>query len=158
MSAERRHSMYADLRTTLSNLSRMSSDDATAFFASLASAPRNDLVKVQWTVTYDGMGRDMISMADISLVHASDVLLQVWLRNAAGGIWIPEIQPWEMSGVEFTPEQSVTATKVGLVDSKWTQDDIGRRYHYELWGFLRHEGAVETFVFEKWATYPSDAA
>ena len=148
--------MYADLQVTLSSVSRMSSEESSTFFAKIASQSRNDLVKVQWSVTYDKLGRDMISIADVSLVHGPDALLQVWLKNAAGGVWVPELQPWEISGVEFKPEQSVASARLGLLDSKWTDNDIGQKYHYQLWGYLLHEAKVESFAFEKWADYPGD--
>lgn len=149
--------MYSDLNVTQSNLSRMSSQEAATFFAGIAGQSRNNLVNVQWSVTYDELGHDMHSVADVSLVHASDALLQVWLKNAAGGIWIPEMQPWEISVVEFKPQQAITSAKVGLLDSKWTSEDIGRTYHYQLWGYLVHAGKVESFALEKWAAYPGDA-
>jgi hypothetical protein len=71
----------------------MSAQEAAAFVEKIASTSRNDLVKAQWSVTYDELGHDMISVADVSLVNVGDALLQVWLRNAAAGIWIPELQP-----------------------------------------------------------------
>lgn len=149
--------MIVDVQKTLSDLSNMSSEETSAFLAKIASAAQNDLVKTQWNVTYDQLGHDMISVADVSVVNASDGLLQVWLLNAASGIWIPELQPWEISVVEFKPDQKIASTKLGLLDSKWTGDDIGRKYHYRLWGYVLHKGKAELFSFEKWAVYPGDA-
>lgn len=149
--------MSTDHPVTATKLARMSSEESAAFFAEISSKSRNDLVKFAWSVTYDPLGKDMYSVVDVTLVHEADALLQLWLRNSAGGIWIPEIQPWEASLVEFRPEQSVTSAKLGLLDSKWTGDDIGRRYQYQMWGYLLHDERVESFSAEKWGTYPGDA-
>jgi hypothetical protein len=149
--------MLTPVHEALASLCKMSAQEAAAFVEKIASTSRNDLVKAQWSVTYDELGHDMISVADVSLVYVGDALLQVWLRNAAAGIWIPELQPWEISVVEFKPEQSITSAKLGLLDSEWTGDDMGREYHYQLWGFVFHNGKAESFAFDKWAVYPGDA-
>jgi len=149
--------MHEDIRASTKAITTMSSQEAESFFAQLVAGSKNELVKIQWDVTYDRLGKDMHSVAQISLVHEGDALLQVWLKNAAGGIWIPETQPWEISVVEFSPGQLVTSAQVGLLDSKWTGDDIGRRYLYQLWGYIQHAGNVESFALEKWGTYPGDA-
>jgi hypothetical protein len=142
---------------TLRSLRALSPSDREVQFAAILSTSQNNLVKTHWTVTYDNLGHDMLSVADVTLVDANDSLLQLWLRNAAGGLWIPEIQPWEIAVVEFSAKQNVASTKIGLLDSKWTAEDIGRRYHYELWGYVSHGGQAVSFALEKWATYPGDA-
>ncbi|MEW8073818.1 MAG: hypothetical protein AB2826_25720 [Candidatus Thiodiazotropha sp.] len=148
--------MLEDIHASIANISKMSSEDSENYIASIAATSRNDLVDTQWSVEYNKVGHDMISIADVYVVNKGDALLQVWLRNAASGIWIPELQPWEISAVEFKPEQLVTSTKLGLFDSKWSGDDIGREYHYKLWGFVLHGGKVESFAFDKWSIFPED--
>ena len=148
--------MYEELTTSLARISKMPTEESQQYFADVLRKSRNDLVVTEWRVFYERTGRDMHSIADVSLAHKGDALLQVWLRNAAAGFWIPEIQPWEISVVEFAPELSIPKAKLGLMDSKWTDEDVGRKYHYQFWGYLLHDGNVESFAFEKWATFPGD--
>jgi hypothetical protein len=138
-------------------LRRMSSAEAELFFTSFRASAQNDLVKETWSVTYDKLENDMISIATVRTANADDSLLQVWLRNSAAGIWIPELKPAETSVVEFEPNQKTMTAKLGLVDSKWTKDDVGRTYHYQLWGFVMHAGIPVGFYFDKWASFPGDA-
>lgn len=149
--------MPTDLQATLSSLSRMPSGDATQHFSQLASQANNALVKVRWEVVYDPDGHDMHSVATVSLANPGGALLQVWLSNVAGGIWLPDKQPWVTSAVEFKPEQRIESAKLGLLDSKWTGDDLGRQYAYRLWGYFLHGTSVESFAFERWADFPGDA-
>ena len=148
--------MNESLQVALSKLSRMSSEEVGNHFASVSKSAQNDLVKLNWSVEYDELGHDMHSVAEVSVKDENDALLQIWLRNAASGIWIPELLPWEISVVEFAPEQSVNSAKLGLLDSKWTAEDVGRRYFYHLWGYLMHQGSVESFWLEKSAVYPDN--
>jgi hypothetical protein len=143
-----------DLKDAQLKLSRMSSEEAAAYFEGIASQSRNDLVAVQWDVIYDDLGHDMLSVAEVTMVNTGDILLQIWLRNAADGIWIPERQPWVNSVLEFKPDQLLSSAKIGLLDSKWTKDDIGRKYIFHLWGYFMHDGKIESFSFEKLAVYP----
>ncbi len=145
--------MFDTLERTIAALRGMSAEDSTRYFGRLVAESRNDHVKTQWDVTYERLGHDMHSVAYVSVVEP-DVLLQVWLKDEADGIWIPEHQPWEISVVEFSPDQKVTAAKLGLIDSKWTKADAGRTYFFRLWGYFEHAGKVESFAFEKPVVYP----
>jgi len=125
-----------------------------AFRSQLIKEASNDLVKADWSVKYDELGHGIIIEARIGVVHAKDVLLQVWLKDEHPGIWIPEYRPWVASVVEFKPEQAIKESHVGLFDSKWRAEDVGETYHALLWGYLDHEGVISSFAFQKEFKYP----
>jgi hypothetical protein len=124
------------------------------FRRSLQEGARNDLVDVQWDVTYEPLGHDMILQAAVKTLAADDVLLQLWLKDQHPGIWIPEFRPWVASVVEFEPAQQVRAAKVGLIDSKWRPEDTGATYTALAWGYFRHEGTTQHFALERSFVYP----
>jgi len=125
-----------------------------AFRSRLIVEATNDLVKAEWSVTYDELGHDIIIEARIGVAQPKDALLQVWLKDQHSGMWIPEYRPWVASVVEFTPDQAIKETRVGLFDSKWREEDVGETYHALLWGYLNHEGDVASFAFQEEFKYP----
>ena len=72
-------------------------------------------------------------------------LLQVWLKDVHTGIWIPELHPWVLSGIEFKAESKVSSALCGLVDHKWRKEDGGAKYEALISGFIMQNGAVSRF-------------
>lgn len=120
----------------------------------ITDGANNGLVDVDWDVTYDQPGHDIILRANVKVKSPEDALLQVWLQDQHPGIWIPALRPWVASVVEFTADQKVTKALVGLMDSKWRKEDKGQTYTALLWGYLAHGTNVESFAFNKDFTYP----
>ncbi len=124
------------------------------FRTNLISDVSNDLVMVDWSVSYDAVGHDIIIDAKVKVAFGGDSLLQVWLKDEHPGIWIPELRPWVASVVEFGPDQNIEETHIGLFDSKWRDEDVGETYHALLWGYVSHKGENFKFGFEKEFKYP----
>ena len=114
----------------------------------------NSLVKVDWEVIYDPLGRDIILDAKVAVADSADSLLQVWLMDEHPGFWIPEIRPWVSAVVEFDPKEGQQTAHLGLFDSKWTKEDAGATYVAFLWGYVLHEGTPTRFAYQQDFTYP----
>jgi hypothetical protein len=140
-----------DTRQKIANASRHGWDKLNR---DIESGANNDLVDVEWDVIYDELGHDIILQAKIKVRTAEDVLLQIWLEDQHPGIGIPEFRPWVASVVEFKLEQQVREALVGLFDSKWRTEDVGETYDAMLWGYLMHNGTVESFAFKRKFKYP----
>jgi hypothetical protein len=125
-----------------------------AFNAARLQEADNDLVLANWSVKYDPLGHDILVQANVKVAASTDVLLQVWLEDHAPGIWIPEVQPWIASVVEFAPEEKIKSAHVGLIDSKWRPEDRNVEYVFVLSGYVQHKNKVESFRFEKKFVYP----
>lgn len=120
----------------------------------LHSNADDNVVKVEWKVDYEPLGHDMILEAKIKVAESEDSLLQVWLQDLHPGFWIPEFRPWVASVVEFTAEQDVKYTHVGLFDSKWQKEDAGETYFADLWGYVLRQGEVKKFAYAEEFVYP----
>lgn len=114
-----------------------------------AASANNNLVKVIWDVVYDPVGHDVIIDAKIKIASGSDDLLQVWLKNGSSDIGIPELLPWVASVVEFAEDQHVKEAHLGLLDSKWRPEDAGAEYIAQVFGYVMHDGKVESFFDSK---------
>jgi len=115
---------------------------------------RNDLVDVEWLVNYDQLGHDFILRVKIKVKSVEDMLLQIWFRDQHPGISTPEHRPWIASVVDFTADQKVTEALVGLIDAELSKEEICKTFTAQLWGYLEHEGKIESFTFRKEFTYP----
>jgi hypothetical protein len=145
---------YAEVKRTIVQVTR-SQDSWNAFKEELISNATDDIVKTDFRITYDELGHDMILEAQVTTTAPDCYLLQIFLQDVATGIWIPELQPFELSAVEFAPESKVTTALCGLVDSKWRADDSGAVYDALLWGYASQAGSPVQFgPFTKQFVYP----
>ena len=120
----------------------------------IEESARNDLVDVEWLANYDQLGHDFILRVKVKVKSADDVLLQIWFKDQHPGITTPEHRPWIASVVDFTEDQKVTEALVGLIDADWSKEETGKTFTAQLWGYLEHEGKIESFTFKKEFTYP----
>jgi len=135
---------YAHVRRQIVEATK-SKDSWNSFKEELARTRTDGIVKIDFRVTYEELGHDIILVAEVTTTEPDCYLLQIFLQDIATGIWIPELQPWELSAVEFSPQNKVTTAICGLVDSKWRPDDSGAEYEAILWGFVSQAGAPVQF-------------
>lgn len=115
---------------------------------------RNDLVEVKWLAKYDQLGHDFVLRVKVKVRSPDDLLLQIWFKDQHPGNSTPEQQPWIASVVDFTVEQKVKEAQIGLIDAQWSEENADKTFTAQLWGYLEHEGEIESFTFKKEFTYP----
>ena len=117
-----------------------------------------DIVKVDFQVTYNPKSHAIEIIGDVTVISPNTYLLQIWLKDIHLAVWIPEIHPWVLSGVEFRRENKVTSALGGLIDHKWRKEDVGAEYEALLHGYAEQDGAVVKFgPFIKRFTYPESS-
>ncbi|PVV27691.1 MAG: hypothetical protein B6D79_01090 [gamma proteobacterium symbiont of Ctena orbiculata] len=57
--------MLEDLHASIATISKMSSENSDNYIASITATSRNELIDTQWSVEYNKVGHDMISIADV---------------------------------------------------------------------------------------------
>jgi hypothetical protein len=135
---------YSDMQNRLCEATK-SEETWVSFKKELRIDAVQDIVKIDFQVTYNPKSHGIELIANITAIEPNTYLLQIWLKDIHTGIWIPELHPWVLSGVEFKPENKVTSALCGLIDHKWRKEDAGAKYEALLSGYVEQNGAVVKF-------------